>query len=968
VRRNYQWKPSKWLVWAPVMAGLPALAAGWITSAPLWQDLEQRTNAALAQNSGLKVTMDGRDAVITGDAASKTRLEDAIRAVSSTYGVRRVDTTRAAIAPAARLSAPTAKLLVSTDATPVITGTWPEDPANTLSVSVGEKTYVLGKDKALTSADGKWSLAVPTNLPDAKYDVTVSVSDDSNTTSSVKAAGGLTVDTTAPEAPKLAPSPANVTWPFDITGTWPEADSKSFAIEFQNKKYELGIAPELKSDGKGKFTFNPEISLPTGTYDLSATLTDKLGNQITHQFPKAVVIADPSSAVLPDVNIKRDVLMPTPTVKNVQTYATRPVLRGTWPANAATNFRIEVAGETYELGKTPSLVDDAFGNWMLKLDKPLPAGSYDVEAIATDALKVSVRDVTKGELVIKPAPPKPPSMNQPTVEQVETSEPMPTLNGTWDNSVGKALSIDVAGSSYELGKSKALSSNSSGQWTLKLSKPLRPGTYDVDAISTDSIKISIRDVTNAELVIRLALLQAPTVDTLQSDQPVTVVTGTWPVKDAESLRVVFAGSTYELGRSPNLTTDATGKWSLKLSQPLSDGSYDIEAIATGEGGLVAKDKSSNEVVIAVPPPPPPPPPKPAPVVIKLEAPTVTTLETSDATPVITGTWPEGKATSLIVTVGNQAFELGKAPALKTANGKWSLALPAALSDAPYEVRVSIADGQGNSEQADAPRGLIIDTAPPAAPVLKPVAANAAWPFAITGVWPEADAKSLSVDFGGRTYVLGADSELQSDGKGNFTFAPKSELKPGSYDMKVIMSDKLGNTSEFPIAKAVMIASVASAAEPVKAPEPKPAPVPKPVVIKPAPKKPVETVIQTTGYDCATDLERIANSFPVRFEFRKSEITNLHEFTISQVAALLRDPRCAGLRIEIEGHTDFRGTYRYNQLLSELRAERVLGRLVQDGVSGGRLLASGQSEARPKDPARTDSARAKNRRVEFRIIK
>jgi outer membrane protein OmpA-like peptidoglycan-associated protein len=964
VRKNYQWKPTKWLVWAPIMAGLPALAAGWITSPPLWQDLEQRANAALAQNSGLKVIMDGRDALITGDAASKAKLEEAIRAVLSTYGVRSVDDTRAAISPSARLSAPTAKLLVTTDATPTITGSWPEDPANTLSVTVADKTYVLGKDKALSSVSGTWSLAIPSDVPDAKYDVIVSVSDDTGTTSSVKAAGGLTIDTTAPDAPKIPPSPNNVAWPFKISGTWPEADSKSFAIEFQGKTYELGVAHELKSDGKGTFVFDPAISLPIGEYDLRTTLTDKLGNQITHEFPKSVVIANPTTAVLPDISISAPVLIPTPTVRSVQTFATRPVLRGTWPANAAIKFRVEVAGETYELGMTSSLVDDAFGNWMLKLDKPLPTGTYDVEAVATDASQVSVRDVTKGELVVKQVPAKPPSMAYPTVEKSETSQTTPILKGTWDANVGKSLNVEVAGKTYELGKSNSLSSNSPGQWTLKLSAPLRPGTYDVDAISTDSVNISIRDVTNAELVIFEPVpLQVPTVDAMQSDQPVNSLTGTWPVKDAKSLRIAAAGNTYVLGQSSNLTTDTTGKWTLNFDKPLSDGTYDIEVTALGEGDLSAKDATKNEVVIALPPPPPPPQPapSPAPAVVKLEAPSINTLETSDATPVITGTWPDGNANSLVVTVGDQNYELGKAPALKSANGKWTLALPAALADAAYNVKVSVADDHGNIEQVDAPKGLVIDTAPPVAPVLKPISSNAAWPFAITGVWPEADAKSLSVDFVGRTYVLGADSALQSDGKGNFTFAPQTELKPGSYDMKVIMSDKVGNTSEFPIAKAVIVPTEAKPPEPVKTPEPKPA---QKLVVK----KSTDTVLQTTGYDCATDLERIENSFPMRFEFRKSEITNLHEFTISQVATLLRDPRCAGLKIEIEGHTDFRGSYRSNQRLSELRAERVLSRLVREGVSGGRLQSTGQSEAKPKDPARSNSARAKNRRVEFRIIR
>ncbi len=961
MRRIYQWKPSKWLIWAPLMAGLPALAAGWITSPPLWQDLEQRANAALTENSGLKVTMEGRDAVITGDAATKAKLEAAINAVSSTYGVRRVDATRAAIAPAARLSAPTVKILVTTDSSPILTGTWPEDPANALSISLGDKIYELGKEKTLTTTGGNWSLAVPTIIPDGKYDVVVSVSDGSGTTSSVKAAAGLTIDSTAPAAPKLAPSPEKITWPFAITGTWPEADSASFAIEFHNKTYELGVAPELKGDGKGNFTFDPKISLTSGKYDLRATLKDKLGNEVTHLFPGAVVIADPSLGVTPDLSIPKEALMPTPTVRSIKTFAAHPVLRGTWPANAATDFKVEVGGHTYELGRTPSLLDDAFGNWMLKVDKPLTPGTYDVDAIATDASNISIRDVTKGELVIKPSPPKPPSMVTPTVAKIATGDAAPQLSGTWDAKTGKALRIEVAGMTHELGKSKALSTDSSGNWTLNLTKPLLPGTYDVDAISTDALRISIRDVTGAELVINQALLPSPAIDAVQSDSEVTSLSGTWQLKEAKSLRVTAAGKSYELGKSPNLTSDTSGKWMLKLENPLSDGTYDIEATALGDGDRSSGDTTKNEIVIALPPPPPPP--------VKLGTPSIRALETRDPTPVITGTWPEGpegNATNLAVKIGNKNYVLGQSPALKSINGAWSLTLPVALADGAYDVEVKISDGQGNVESANSPRGLIIDTLPPAAPKLLAAAANAKWPYPVSGKWPETDAISLSIDFNGKTYLLGANDELTSGGNGVFTFAPNLDLKPGAYDMKVAMADRLGNAAEFPISKAVVIPDPPRAPE--TAPETAPEPAAQSPVPKPSAKKPVETVLQTTGYDCATDLERISHSFPVRFEYRKSEITSLHEFTLSQVAALLRDPRCKGLKIEIEGHTDFRGTFRYNQLLSELRAERVVRALVQGGVPGSRLRPVGHSEAIPMDTARTDAARAKNRRVEFRIIR
>ncbi len=966
MRRIYQWKPSKWLVWAPVMAGLPALAASWISSPPLWQDIQQRAAASLGENSGLTVEMDGRDAIVTGDVPSKERFDEAVKAVSSTFGVRRVDSSGAAIAPAAQLPAPTVKILVTNDATPTIMGTWPEGAADSLEISVGDKNYVLGKDKSVKSSNGNWSLELPAAISDGNHDIVVSVTDKAGTTSTVKAKSGLQVDTKAPDAPIIAPSPKNLTWPFAITGTWPEDDSASLKFDFQNKSYQLGIAPEFKGEGKGKFKFEPKMPLPVGNYDLSATLVDKLGNAKTYVISKAIVIAEPESSPAPDVTISNPDILPSPTVKPVQTFAARPILRGTWPANAAKSFKVEVGGDTYELGKSPELLDDALGNWMLKTAKDLPPATYDVVATATSAANVIASDTTRDELVIKPPPPKPPEITQPVVTAQESADEMPVVKGTWDNKVAKTLQVSLAGTLYELGKNSELTSDATGTWQLKLSNPLVEGTYDVAVTTTDGAKTVVKDSTSNELVVKFAPLSNPTVNALQSSEEVTAVSGTWPAKNAKSLQVAFAGETFELGKAPNLTSTSDGTWQLKLNKPLGDGKYDIDVTVTGSGNRTAKDASKDEIVIALPPPPPPPK--------KLAAPTIASFETSDATPELSGTWPEGDATLLAVKLGDKTFELGKSAELKSSGGKWTLTPSAALHDGSYDVNVTIADKDGNSLTQNATAALKVDTVPPAAPTMIPVAANSRWPYPLLGTWPEADAKSLSIEFSGKTYTLGSNRELTSDGNGTFTFTPIDQLAPGSYDMIVKMADQLGNTSVVPVKAVVVIPEppkqVAEPAKPVEATKP----VEQQVAIaakpaeKPIVKKPADTVLKTTGYDCATDLERIAQSFPVRFEYRAADITAQHDLTLSQVVNLLRDPRCADVKIEVEGHTDFRGTYRYNQLLSELRAEHVVRALIRSGADANRLHAVGRSESLPTDPARTATARAKNRRVEFRVVK
>lgn len=84
-------------------------------------------------------------------------------------------------------------------------------------------------------------------------------------------------------------------------------------------------------------------------------------------------------------------------------------------------------------------------------------------------------------------------------------------------------------------------------------------------------------------------------------------------------------------------------------------------------------------------------------------------------------------------------------------------------------------------------------------------------------------------------------------------------------------------------------------------------------------------------------------------------------TLSAVAL-----RCRAFRIEIAGHTDISGSPQRNQGLSEARAATVRGYLIDKGVAGDALSATGHGSTRPLDLARTPEADARNRRIEFTV--
>ena len=102
---------------------------------------------------------------------------------------------------------------------------------------------------------------------------------------------------------------------------------------------------------------------------------------------------------------------------------------------------------------------------------------------------------------------------------------------------------------------------------------------------------------------------------------------------------------------------------------------------------------------------------------------------------------------------------------------------------------------------------------------------------------------------------------------------------------------------------------------------------------------------------------------VQFEFNSSVISSAYDDEIARAAEVLREN--AGVRATVEGHTDSSGENKYNQWLSERRANAVRDMLINDhGISADQLVAIGRGEDYPIAGNDTAEGRAQNRRVEL----
>ena len=118
------------------------------------------------------------------------------------------------------------------------------------------------------------------------------------------------------------------------------------------------------------------------------------------------------------------------------------------------------------------------------------------------------------------------------------------------------------------------------------------------------------------------------------------------------------------------------------------------------------------------------------------------------------------------------------------------------------------------------------------------------------------------------------------------------------------------------------------------------------------------------------VERVGEGIVVEFSsnilfgFDKSALSYEAKTNLEKLVKVLNS--YADTDIELQGHTDSKGSVSYNQNLSVERASAVSNYLSSKGISSSRLTIKGYGETLPKYTNETADGRSQNRRVEFLI--
>lgn len=116
--------------------------------------------------------------------------------------------------------------------------------------------------------------------------------------------------------------------------------------------------------------------------------------------------------------------------------------------------------------------------------------------------------------------------------------------------------------------------------------------------------------------------------------------------------------------------------------------------------------------------------------------------------------------------------------------------------------------------------------------------------------------------------------------------------------------------------------------------------------------------------CQTAFEKVMASNKILFGSNDASITRTSGAALDKVVEVAR--RCSEFHIEVQGHTDGTGVKARNQRLSQNRAEAVRAYMEKAGVPKSRLSSDGFGQSKPIANNRTESGRAQNRRIEFKV--
>ena len=547
----------------------------------------------------------------------------------------------------------------SNDPTPFLSGQTEGVAAGTtimlmITASNGQVINLL----AVTQADGSWSLQMTEPLPEGDFTIVATVLDPQGNEAQATAVGNvdLTVSInfiidTNDTTPVVTGSTQDVDAGTVVTVTFIGSDGATETLQ-------------VITDENGDWSVEATTPLVEGTFTVTATVTDAVGNTATATEIGEIDLTDPVISI----DTLNDTNDTTPTISG----SVLDVPAGT----TVTLLVTDSSGNAQTLITTT----DADGNWQVDVINDLAEGDYTVTASVSDEAGNNSTATATGTVDLTP-----PIITINTIGDV--NDLTPTVDGTTQTlDAGTEVAITVTDSSGAQ-QTFITTTNADGSWSITLTEPLAEGEFTVVAQTQDAAGNTAQDTE-----VGVIDLTGPTIeinDFTPSNDVTPIISGVVSGVDVGTQVTVTLVDSNGNQQTLTATVNADNSWQVGANQAIVEGPFTITATVNDLAGNQATDTAQGIIDLTAP-------------IITLDDPG----SSADTTPTISGVVEgvdEGTAVTIVVVDANgNSQELS---AVTNINGGFSIDAVTELSEGQYTVTATVADAAGNQASATA-NGLI----------------------------------------------------------------------------------------------------------------------------------------------------------------------------------------------------------------------------------------------------------------------